>query len=363
MIPLSEKLNWETIPYEGQIDGNAIFEEIALIFDQHLILPEGASTALALWCMNTYVYNCNKYLPKLLISSPTKGCGKTTALEILGKLVNRPLSGANMSKAAIYRVLDAYSPTLIIDEADTFLCDVEGLGGILNAGHSKTHATVWRCQGDNHDPTPFNVFSPQAIGMIGQPKSDTLLSRCILINMKKKTPEESIRRFKANDPIYEITRSKLATWAEGVTVYLEELDSIRLGYGDDRYQDNWEPLLNIANLCSEECLENAKSTAIQLTNCAQGDDLGPMLLEDIKNIFEKKNKDRLPSTIIALELSAMEDRPWTEMGYGKGINERTLSTMLKPFSIAPKTIRISADKTAKGYLLDAFEDAFKRYLG
>ena len=59
--------------------------------------------------------------PRLAFSSPTKGCGKTTALDVMGQLVLRPLAAANVSPSAIFRVVEACHPTLLIDEADSFL--------------------------------------------------------------------------------------------------------------------------------------------------------------------------------------------------------------------------------------------------
>jgi putative DNA primase/helicase len=48
-------------------------------------------------------------------------CGKTTLLDVLARLVLRPLSAANATPAAIIRVVEAHRPTLLVDGADTFL--------------------------------------------------------------------------------------------------------------------------------------------------------------------------------------------------------------------------------------------------
>ncbi len=57
----------------------------------------------------------------------------------------------------------------------------------------------------------------------------------------------------------------------------------------------------------------------------------------------------------------MEDRPWPEWKSGKPITLRQVAKLLGPFGIAPSTIRTMAG-TAKGYLLNQFEEAFRRYL-
>ena len=59
-----------------------------------------------------------------------------------------------------------YQPTLLIDEADSFLKrddgrDNEELRGILNAGHSR-NGVVIRTVGEDFEPRAFKVFGPVA---------------------------------------------------------------------------------------------------------------------------------------------------------------------------------------------------------
>jgi len=51
------------------------------------------------------------------------------------------LTAANMSSAAVFRAVQEFGPTLIIDEADTFLTpDKPELIGILNSSHVRASA-------------------------------------------------------------------------------------------------------------------------------------------------------------------------------------------------------------------------------
>jgi hypothetical protein len=63
----------------------------------------------------------------------------------------KPLGVANISNAALFRTIELVQPTLLIDEADTFLRDNDDLRGALNAGH-KRGGQVIRCVGDDADP-------------------------------------------------------------------------------------------------------------------------------------------------------------------------------------------------------------------
>jgi hypothetical protein len=53
--------------------------------------------------------------------------GETTLLDVVGELVPRALSTANVTSAAVFRTIEVARPTLLIDEADTFLGQNEEL--------------------------------------------------------------------------------------------------------------------------------------------------------------------------------------------------------------------------------------------
>ena len=96
-----------------------------------------AATALALWTLHAHAHAQFTVSPVLSLVSPEKRCGKTTTLYVLGALVPRPPPASNMTTAALFRAIDRYRPTLLIDEADTFLEQNEELRGVLNSGHSR----------------------------------------------------------------------------------------------------------------------------------------------------------------------------------------------------------------------------------
>ena len=113
---------------------------VALIFDDGVEI-------LALWALHTHAFESFAHSPRLAITSPEKGCGKTTTLDVLGELVARPLPSSNASVAAVFRIIEMAAPTLLIDEADTFLKENYELRGILNTGHRRG-GQVTRTVGD-----------------------------------------------------------------------------------------------------------------------------------------------------------------------------------------------------------------------
>jgi putative DNA primase/helicase len=82
---------------------------------------------------------------------------------MFGALACKPLAAASLTPAVLYRVVEAFAPTILVDEADTFLADQDELRGILNAGHDRHSAVVPRCVGDDFEPKVFRVFGAVAI--------------------------------------------------------------------------------------------------------------------------------------------------------------------------------------------------------
>ena len=87
-----------------------------------------------------------------------------------------------------------------------------------------------------------------------------------------------------------------------------------------------------------------------------------MLLADIRAAFQIKGTHRLSSDDLVGHLWTLEDRPWPELNKGKPLTKNGLARLLRPFAISSGTIRLAGERTAKGYYLSAFDDAFARYL-
>ncbi len=105
--------------------------------------PSDAEAA-AVWIFGTYLMDVWRLWPRLMVPSPTKACGKTTLLETVETLCHRGMIVSNASPAVIYRAIEAWCPTLLLDQADTWTKDNAELNGILNSGHTKRTARVLR---------------------------------------------------------------------------------------------------------------------------------------------------------------------------------------------------------------------------
>jgi len=350
-------------PWPDPVNGADLLDEIAEIFKRFVVLPEHGETPLALWVLHTYALEAVYVSPFMIFESPEKRCGKTTGLNVLKILVKNPIPTSNISPAALFRSVEKFQPTLLLDEADAFLRYREELRGILNAGHSRNSAYIVRTVGEDHDPKRFSTWCPKAIGAIGK-LPGTIEDRGIILQMRRKTAGEKVERLREDRlDQFKSIQQKAVRWVQDNMEYLKFIDPEVPGELNDRAADNWRGLLGIATLAGRNWPEKAMSAATHICGSRTEED-GPaiMLLSDIRSMFEKEGVDRLASSEIVKNLEVMEDRPWPEYRKnGKPITPRQIAKLLSRFGIKPKNIRTELG-VQKGYEVSQFTDAFTRYL-
>jgi hypothetical protein len=204
------------------------------------------------------------------------------------------------------------------------------------------------------------TFGPKAIASIGK-VPDTLIDRSIKIYLKRKKLEEKVKKLDSADSFTDLRR-KILRWIIDCKERLESASpEIPEEVSNDRAIDNWFPLLAIADTIGGEWPKKIREAMFELeVGTFQELTLNQILLEDIREIFT--DRERISSKNLLEELLKMEDRPWSEYKRGRPLTINQLSRLLKPYGISPKTVRVSPEKTAKGFLKMDFEDAFKRYL-
>jgi hypothetical protein len=114
------------------------FDLIYCTLDRYLYLHPHELVALTLWILHTFAFDRFMITPRLALLSPVRGCGKTTVLGLLSRLVYRAERYDHITPAALYRMIEDYQPTLLIDEADNMNLSTPGpLRSVFNSGHSK----------------------------------------------------------------------------------------------------------------------------------------------------------------------------------------------------------------------------------
>ena len=135
-------------PWDEAVNLREVLDEVRLTIHRFIICDPAVAVAAALWIAFTWIIDAVQIAPIAFITGPEKRCGKTRLLDLLGLLCRRALPTSNISPAATFRVIEASSPTLVIDEADSFFKENEELRGIINSGYTRTTAFVVRCVGE-----------------------------------------------------------------------------------------------------------------------------------------------------------------------------------------------------------------------
>ncbi|MBA3018745.1 MAG: DUF3631 domain-containing protein [Proteobacteria bacterium] len=346
--------------WETPVEGEQLLNEISDVIKSHILLDSHSRIACSLWVLLTYTYDAFRILPMLGVTSPEKRCGKTTLLEVVEGLVNKPLLASNISPSAFFRSIEKYQPCIIVDEADTFIKNNDELRGIINSGHTRRSAFVIRTNTETLEPERFSTWGSKIISMIGD-LPDTNRDRSIVIRMKRKAPGEKTGKVNLdfNDQ-HLILRRKSARWAQDHFKALLGSEPDMPNVGNDRATDNWTPLKAIADLIGGDWPSLARKAMINLEKASGDETAREQLLKDIKEIF-KEQGDKISSKLLTAKLVEIEDRPWADWRKGMPLNQNALARLLRPFGISSKSIRID-DNTPKGYSLKQFEDAFQRYL-
>jgi hypothetical protein len=354
----------EPEPWPEPVEGCTLLGELIATFTRFVALPRFGDVAAALWTVHAHALAAAAVSPLLALTSPEKRCGKTTLLSLLARPVPRAVLSSNISPASLFRIVERYSPTLLVDEADSFLGEKEELRGLLNSGHTRDAAYVVRTVGDEHEPRRFSTWAAKAVAMIGR-LPETLADRSIVVPMRRRAPDEQVERLRLDRPgAFEDLRRRAARWGADQLAELRAADPEVPGELGDRAADNWRPLLAIADLAGGEWGDRARRAALTLSGAGGDarDSLSSLLLADIRAVFREREVDRLFSQELLQDLCGREERPWGEWGRGRGsMSPRQLAARLKPFGVQPGSLRDGA-KTGKGYTREQFADAFRRYL-
>lgn len=359
----AELPHWKVEAWPDPVDGAALLADIEQVFTRYAVLPAGASVALPLWTLHAWTMDAGDISPFLVLVSPTKRCGKTTVLIILYYLTPRSELASNISPSALFRYIEESRPTLLIDEADSFVKDNEELRGILNSGHTKAAAHVIRNVEINgeHKPRRFSTWAPKAIATI-RALADTLEDRAIILTLQRKPKTAKVERLRKRDnDEFAALRRKAARWAADNFAALADPDPKIPDILNDRAADNWRPLLAIADLAGGDWPKRARDAACILSG--EGHDTGAInveLLADIRAAFGES--ECMTSADLVAALVADPERPWATWWKGDKLTQNQLARLLRPFSIASETVHPTGRPDAKGYKRVRFENAWAAYL-
>lgn len=352
-------------------DVTDLFDDTARFIARFIAAPQVVIDTMAIWAMHTYIYDRYMVTPYLAILSPTKGSGKTTALDVLALLSAGAMRVSGQTEASLCNYINAKTAqgsriTLMLDELDANNRSWRQLRGILNDGARKGGGLLKNihAKGIGGGQKRFNVFCPKALSGIGYCLPDTVMDRSIVLPIMRKMKWEVTEPFDMDDENIkaqaEILRGHLNEFKKRYIMELDRYPDLPDGLSN-RQADLWRPLFAIALKGGGDMPERIEN-AWHALSPDEDMDPGVALLADIKAVFDLRGTDTIGTTQLLKSLRSLDDgdRHYDGPALRDGGH---LSRALRPFGVAPEPnpFRIEG-KLTRGYRIDVFTEVFERYL-
>jgi Protein of unknown function (DUF3631) len=338
---------------------------IIYILEEYVSLKPHQLIAVSLWILHTHFFDHFPVTPRLVLRSPTPGCGKSTLFDVLERLVRRPEKLDWLTTASLYHLIDATHPTMLLDESDNLgfgRRDNDRLRAVFNSGHRRGGRGALQ---ENGGTRKFDSFSPLAMAlpdMFGV-LSRTMNERCITILMERS--QRTLKRFDARDFAFDTAYTEILLWQRETKLNPDPaMPGVR-----NRFADNWRPLISIADALGYG--EKARDAMLTFAREYEDADAKILLLGDIRKVFDLHRVDCLLTKHLLEELYALDGSEWCEFRGPRGdqqphkMRAGELAAMLKEFGIKPHTIWPSKNRTTtnsgKGYRRAQFEEAWRKY--
>jgi hypothetical protein len=355
----------DAVPSEHPFDAYTPAQTIRGIVEKYVALEPHEYVAVALWIIHTHVFDRFMVTPRLVLTSPVRNCGKTTLLDVASRLVARAEKTDSITAPAIMHIVHQSKRTLLLDEADNLEMSVKAvLRAVLNSGYRKGGNRTLMVKGT---PKRFDVFAPIALASIGS-LTLPLMSRSIVIRMRRHDGAQSLRRFDSADTAdLDIIYSHIRHWLSQRNLSLNPDMPPELR---GRQADNWRPLLSIAEACGPTWVALARDAAIAFARTDQDEDIAVTLLHHIREVFDASSVDRIASKLL-IERLLEHDEMWGEYRGVHGnenprkLTQGALAALLRPFGIRPRKFwpphRDPTTKSYRGYFRSDFEAAWRSY--
>ena len=350
-----------------------LLDAIKIWFQRYIyVVDENDLDIIALWTFHTWVCEETYTTPRLLITSPVPGSGKTTVLEHLAKLARRPVQMASVSSSALLARLTAKEVrTLLLDEADRSLNPkrpgVEDLIAVLNSGYKVGSTRPVLVPGKNTwEAEEMSTFAPVAIAGNSPLLPDDTLSRCIIVRLLPATEG----KIQASD--WEYLDAIVAELAKDIEFTADEYrEQIRHSRPNlprgciNRLKERWSPLKRIADVAGQEwsnrvdkliardialANEQADNSELQVSQNVQ-------LVKDLYLIYNDEAVFRSTNHLV-LDLIKLNPEQWSSKSYyGKDLTAQRLGRILATgFGVHSQRIGDSP----RGYHSKVFETIWVR---
>lgn len=171
--------------------------ELGTMFDaagNFVSVTDAQRVMLTTWAAASRIFQSFPAFARLDLSAVSKGCGKTTAMEVIIALCPEPVTVAYSTQASVKNWLDEYPDTTFgLDERDLLFGTMGRATGsraeliaILNAGYAQNGKVMSTRNGHSVLMPVYNAMAHAGIGRA----YDTLVDRSVTITLQKAKPSD-----------------------------------------------------------------------------------------------------------------------------------------------------------------------------
>lgn len=343
----------------GLTHGDALAQRVGKFICRFARLEPCAAVILPLWVLVSYVFERWRWCSYLHISSPERGCGKSTLGDVLGDLCFNGAPPQYGTAAAMRDYIGEHYPcTLIIDEWDSMPTDTRKLyNAFLNTGTRSTGVYRYKYKGE---VVSMRTFGPKVIiGRATVILDGPLQSRCIPITMHKAKKGEIDRYDESAQAEGEQLQARLQHWSEIFQAQRVIAEPV-MEHIDLRHEDIARPLLSLADHCGGKWPVEGRKAIAALLSEPQEPEPENQLLRLIKR-YQRTLPEGTPffeTRVFCDWANKQYDRPWSEKG---PLTWSKVGVALRAYRIFSDHRRVGS-KTLRGYWFNHFTEKFKRYL-
>jgi uncharacterized protein DUF3631 len=352
-----------------------LLEVLVVRINRHIIAKPHEVLIIALWIMMAWIHEATAhYSTYLVLTSPVPGCGKTTGLELIGRMVPRPYTfGA--ATTAIFRLIDREKPTLLGDNVDTLFQRKPDLAELFMFAYTRG-VRIPRMEKINGEwiTVWYDPFCPKAVTLIGTNLPEPLISRSIVIELWKMKLGETVEKVDPLNPElideFKTLRRKLRRWTDDHADTLKAARPAMPTAFINRPADIWILAWAIADTAGADWAQQARDAAERLS---EERIVEPSWLERLVSEFwtlfveppdKEKVLDRIPSEDLAKRLTADHLSIWNDYGRGHPVTQREIAALLRKLHVHPRGISIGKRRVKGYYAGDFFQkQVFERILG
>jgi putative DNA primase/helicase len=354
----------ELAPWPEPVDTAELLETIETKFRRYVVASDAVVTASVLYVPFTYVVEIATHAPKLIYTFPTKEAGKSTALHVTRRMVQRAYPAVEVTGAVLYRIIDRLKPTFLLDEADSVFKRRAALAHIINESWSNSGIKIPRT-GPHGEILEFDPYGAQVISMRGLHMPDTTLSRSIICMIWPKLPSETVEEFTyRDDDEFKVIRRKLARWVvDNAATLRDARPDFPPGF-NNRTRVNWKMLLVIAGLAGDKWSKRAHNAARDLETDRDEPSESIRLFAGLWDVWGRAGRpSKRTSESLCAALVTHPSGEWADF-HGKGpISQVQLAALLRPFGIRPiHNLCQRRGRNQSGYQYNQFENAWARLL-